>query len=104
MAHGARDRPPTPERGGPGRVPRVLGEAAASVGAAGGMTPQGVAPVRVLYIANRGEIAIRIARTAERLGIRAVRASLDGADAVDLLDPPSVILAAKAAGADALHP
>ena len=60
--------------------------------------------IRVLYIANRGEIAARIARTAERLGIQAVAARVDAPDAVDLLDASDVVGAAVAAGADALHP
>jgi acetyl-CoA/propionyl-CoA carboxylase biotin carboxyl carrier protein len=61
-------------------------------------------PIHVLYIANRGEIAARIARTADALGITAVAAEVAGPDAVDLLDPASVVAAARAAGADALHP
>ncbi|HWP62519.1 MAG TPA: biotin carboxylase N-terminal domain-containing protein, partial [Candidatus Binatia bacterium] len=64
-------------------------------------------PIRRLFIANRGEIAARIARTCRRLGIEAVMPVVDhgGPTApLDLLDPERVVAAAVAAGADALHP
>jgi excisionase family DNA binding protein len=61
-------------------------------------------PVRTLFIANRGEIAARISKTCDRLGIRAVVPRTDGAEALDLLDANAVVAAATAAGADALHP
>jgi excisionase family DNA binding protein len=61
-------------------------------------------PIRLLYVANRGEIAARVRRTADRLGIRTVVPGTDGAPLVDLLDGPAVVAAARAAGADALHP
>ena len=61
-------------------------------------------PIETLFVANRGEIARRIAATAERLGIRAVVPDLDAPGAVDLLDAGSVVAAALAAGADAVHP
>ena len=60
--------------------------------------------MRRLFIANRGEIARRIATTALRLGIDPVVPALDGPDAVDLLDPAVVASAARRAGADAVHP
>jgi len=63
-----------------------------------------VRPIRILYIANRGEIAGRIARTAQAMGIDAVVAATEGPEAVDLLDPAAVVARALAAGADALHP
>ena len=76
-----------------------------------------------LLIANRGEIACRVMRTAHRLGIRTVAVYSDAdrdalhvatageawrlgpADAArSYLDVGRVIAAAKAAGADAVHP
>jgi excisionase family DNA binding protein len=65
----------------------------------------GVAPARIrtLFIANRGEIAARIRRTATRLGVEAVSA-LDTDPTLDLLDAPAVVEAARRAGVDALHP
>jgi acetyl-CoA/propionyl-CoA carboxylase, biotin carboxylase, biotin carboxyl carrier protein len=60
--------------------------------------------IGTLFIANRGEIASRIARTCERMGIRAVIPETDGPDALDLLDPVAVVAAALGADADALHP
>jgi acetyl-CoA/propionyl-CoA carboxylase biotin carboxyl carrier protein len=63
-----------------------------------------VVAIRTLFVANRGEIAARIRRTTDRLGIRAIVPGRDGAPAVDLLDGPAVVAAALAAGTDALHP
>jgi len=63
-----------------------------------------VSPIRALFIANRGEIAARIRRTCERLGIRAIAPATEGDDAIDLLDAGVVVAAAVRAGADALHP
>ena len=63
-----------------------------------------IEPIRTLFIANRGEIAARIRRTADRLGIRVVVPRQDGRQSVDLLDGLRVIEAALAAGADAIHP
>src|SRR5450759_2516298 len=63
-----------------------------------------IEPIRTLFIANRGEIAARIRRTADRLGIRVVVPGQDGRQSVDLLDGLRVIEAALAAGADAIHP
>jgi acetyl-CoA/propionyl-CoA carboxylase biotin carboxyl carrier protein len=57
-----------------------------------------------LFIANRGEIARRIRRTAERLGIEAIEPPTDGPGAVDLLDIEAVVSAARQARADAVHP
>ena len=63
-----------------------------------------ITPIRTLFIANRGEIATRITRTCDRLGVRAVVPDTDGPDGLDLLDIDAVVEAARAAGADALHP
>jgi 3-methylcrotonyl-CoA carboxylase alpha subunit/acetyl-CoA/propionyl-CoA carboxylase biotin carboxyl carrier protein len=73
--------------------------------------------VKTLLIANRGEIALRVMRTASRLGIRTVAlytdldrtaphvAAADEARRVSsYLDIDEVVAAAQAAGADAVHP
>jgi len=60
--------------------------------------------VRILFVANRGEIAARIRRTCERLGIRAIVPGEDGRPTIDLLDRDALVDAALASGADALHP
>ncbi len=71
-------------------------------------------PIRALLIANRGEIAVRVARTARRLGIRAVGVHAaderppDGMDEAHVitsyLDAADLLRVAVAAGADAVHP
>jgi acetyl-CoA/propionyl-CoA carboxylase biotin carboxyl carrier protein len=71
-------------------------------------------PIRALLIANRGEIAVRVARTARRLGIRSIGINApddrppDGMDLVlpvqSYLDPDAIVDAARRSGADALHP
>src|SRR3954463_5636348 len=58
--------------------------------------------IRTLFIANRGEIANRITRTCERLGIRPVVPITEGPSALDLLDIAAVVRAAQAASADAV--
>jgi len=82
-----------------------------------------VAPIRALLVANRGEIARRISRTARRMGIRviAVYSEADAAaphvreaDAAICIGPPSaadsylrgeaILAAARTSGADAVHP
>jgi acetyl-CoA carboxylase, biotin carboxylase subunit len=80
-------------------------------------------PIRTLFIANRGEIAVRIIRAAKALGMRTVQAvsSADRemlaarmADQVAEIGPPqaaksylnkeALVAAAVANGADAVHP
>ncbi|MBI2781779.1 MAG: excisionase family DNA-binding protein [Chloroflexi bacterium] len=70
------------------------------------MLPQASATKAIgrLFIANRGEIARRVRRTAERLGIAVIEPATDGDHAIDLLDIDAVVAAARTAGADALHP
>ena len=76
--------------------------------------PPAPRPVRTLLIANRGEIAARVARTAARLGIRTVAIHPPGGrvhgtfdevrEVASYLDGPAIIDAARASGADAVHP
>ncbi|WP_426243220.1 acetyl/propionyl/methylcrotonyl-CoA carboxylase subunit alpha [Nocardioides sp. LHG3406-4] len=73
--------------------------------------------MKTLLVANRGEIALRVFRTAHRLGIRTiaihtdldagaphVRAADDAVRVESYLDIDAVVGAARAAGADAVHP
>jgi len=79
--------------------------------------------IRILLIANRGEIASRIMRTAKRMGMRTVAVYSDAdRDALHVreadsavrigpaeasksyLDVGAILAAAKASGADAIHP
>jgi excisionase family DNA binding protein len=76
----------------------------AELGPPGVPEASGVEPIRILFVANRGEIATRIRRTADRLGIRTVVPGIDGHPPVDLLDIAAVVAAARESGADALHP
>ena len=67
-----------------------------------------------MLIANRGEIAVRIARTASRLGIRTIGIHEAGdrpPEGVDLvlpvasyLDASGILDAARRTGAEAIHP
>jgi acetyl/propionyl-CoA carboxylase alpha subunit len=61
-------------------------------------------PIRVLFVANRGEIAARIERTCRRLRIVAVLPHRDVDRDLDLLDSSALVAAAVRAGADAVHP
>ncbi len=79
--------------------------------------------IRRLFIANRGEIAVRIIRTCQRLGIETVLGASEAdrdsvparlasqvvcigpaKPAASYLDVEAVVAAAAAAGADAIHP
>jgi 3-methylcrotonyl-CoA carboxylase alpha subunit len=79
--------------------------------------------VKRILIANRGEIALRVMRTAKRMGLSTVAvyseadaadAFVEAADQAVLIGPPpardsylkvdAIIKAAKQAGADAIHP
>src|SRR4051794_1938462 len=79
-------------------------------------------PLTKLLIANRGEIAIRIARSAAEYGLRTVAlhseddvqslhvraadevAALHGTGAAAYLDGAAIVQAAKDSGADGIHP
>jgi len=61
-------------------------------------------PISTVFVANRGEIAVRIARTCDRLGIQCVVPATDGPGAVDLLDADALVAAARAVRAGAVHP
>jgi 3-methylcrotonyl-CoA carboxylase alpha subunit len=104
----ARGELPARRVGGRWRVAADAIDAYASgIGAVGASVAEpapAINPISTLFIANRGEIAARIRRTADRLGIRVVVPGTDGREAIDLLDIQSVVEAARAAGADALHP
>jgi acetyl-CoA/propionyl-CoA carboxylase biotin carboxyl carrier protein len=74
----------------------------------------GVRAIRALLIANRGEIAIRVARTARARGMRVIRVHERDEPAppgIDLalpiasyLDADALLEAARLSGADAIHP
>jgi acetyl-CoA/propionyl-CoA carboxylase biotin carboxyl carrier protein len=102
-----------------GRLPamRVGGRVRLSRSSLTSVAPGRPAPasaIHALLIANRGEIVQRIARTAQRLGIRTVGIHAaddrppDGVDLAlpipDHLDGAAIIDAARHAGVDALHP
>src|SRR5215217_3048334 len=63
-----------------------------------------VARIRTVFIANRGEIARRIGRTGDAMGILAIAPKTEGPEALVLLDSGAVVAAAVNVGADALHP
>jgi excisionase family DNA binding protein len=103
-------RLPARRVGGRVRLSRSsLGSVADAV-AAGGTTT----PIRSLLIANRGEIAVRIARSARRMGIRVVgvhaadERAPDGLDEAhgigSYLDGDELLAVARRAGVDAVHP
>jgi excisionase family DNA binding protein len=96
---------------------RIARGSLGSVGAREARAPGGqrtAGPIRTLLIANRGEIAARVARTARRLGMRTVgiHAADDtpprGMDMVlpvpAYLDGDAILDATRRAGADAIHP
>jgi len=91
---------------------RVSRSSLASVTDRDGARPAG--PITSVLIANRGEIAVRIARTAHRMGVRVVgvhaagERAADGADEsheiASYLDGEELLRIARGAGANAVHP
>ncbi len=67
----------------------------------GGLPP---GSIRRLLVANRGEIAARIATTCRRLGIEPLIPGRRPLPSVDLLDPDAIVDLARSVGADAVHP
>jgi acetyl-CoA/propionyl-CoA carboxylase biotin carboxyl carrier protein len=85
-------------------------------------TPLPPSPISALLIANRGEIAVRVIRSARELGLRTIAIYGEGehdalhvrlADdawrlpseaAIPYLDIPAILDVAQRAGADAIHP
>ena len=76
--------------------------------------PSSAQPIRSLLVANRGEIAVRIARTARAMGIRVVgihaaderppRGMDETHEVGSYLDGDELIAVARRAGIDAVHP
>ncbi len=85
-------------------VADVSAVAGPDVEAAGATLAAAPRPIRHVFVANRGEIARRIAATARRVGVAVTVPGVGTAPAVDLLDAAAVVAAAGSAGADALHP
>ena len=83
---------------------RVASDAIDAFAQEPGLTSAADAGIATVFIANRGEIAARITRTCDRLGIAAIVPATEGPAALDLLDIEAVVAAAQAAGADAVHP
>jgi acetyl-CoA/propionyl-CoA carboxylase biotin carboxyl carrier protein len=109
----ASGRLPATRVGGRMRVARSALARVATGPALGAPTPS-ARRIVTLLIANRGEIAARVARTAAQLGIRSVGVHAPDdrpPDGVDLalsvagyLDAGSILDAARRSGADAVHP
>jgi excisionase family DNA binding protein len=96
---------------------RVGGRVRVSRSSLDALTGPAAAPrrtIRTLLIANRGEIAARVARSARSLGIRVVgvteegdrgQAGVDETHAIrSYLDADELLSVARGSGADALHP
>jgi excisionase family DNA binding protein len=93
---------------------RVSRSSLSAVAAGANSTPSSGGPIRTLLVANRGEIAVRIARTAHRLGMRVIGIHPPGdrpAEGMDedhevpgYLDSEAILAVARRAGADAIHP
>jgi acetyl-CoA/propionyl-CoA carboxylase biotin carboxyl carrier protein len=107
-------RLPAERVGGRMRVSRSSLARVSSGPMASGPASTAVLSIRSVLVANRGEIAVRIARTASRLGLRTIGVHEAGdrpPEGFDLvvpvasyLDGASVLVAARRTGADAIHP
>jgi excisionase family DNA binding protein len=111
-------RLPATRVGGRMRVSRSsLAAVADTAGTGAALSAAAITPARRLsavLIANRGEIAVRVARTTRALGLRAIGIHAgddrppEGMDLVltvpGYLDADAILDAARRAGADALHP
>jgi excisionase family DNA binding protein len=111
-------RLPATRIGGRMRVSRSsLATVADTAGTGPALSAAAITPARRLtavLIANRGEIAVRVARTTRALGLRAIGIHAgddrppEGTDLVltvpGYLDADAILDAARRAGADALHP
>lgn len=112
-----------PSLGPASSTPRFFAPIAASIAthAACSSTTTAVTPITSLLIANRGEIALRIARTANSMGIRTTTLYTDvdaaaqharctpyslalGPSSRAYLDGPRIVALAKQHGIQALHP
>jgi acetyl-CoA/propionyl-CoA carboxylase biotin carboxyl carrier protein len=66
--------------------------------------PPAIRPIGHVFVANRGEIAARVRRTCDRLGIRVTIPGEAGRPPIDLLDADAVVRSALNEGAGAVHP
>src|SRR5439155_2080133 len=82
---------------------RVASDAFDASAEPGGVIAEARSTIGRVFVANRGEIAVRIQRTADALGMLMFVPGSDPTPAVDLLDGAAVVAAALEVGADALH-
>ncbi|HEX6475443.1 MAG TPA: biotin carboxylase N-terminal domain-containing protein [Candidatus Limnocylindria bacterium] len=107
-------RLPAERVGGRMRVSRSSLARVSSAPMAAGPAAAAGLPLRSVLVANRGEIAVRIARTAGRLGLRTIGVHEAGDRPPDgfglvvpvasYLDAESILEAARQTGAEAIHP
>ncbi|HEX5579096.1 MAG TPA: biotin carboxylase N-terminal domain-containing protein, partial [Candidatus Limnocylindria bacterium] len=107
-------RLPAERVGGRMRVSRSSLARVSSGGAVGPVASRSARPIRSVLIANRGEIAVRIARTARRQGLRSIGIHEAGdrppqgldlvVEVASYLDGGGIVDAARRTGAEAIHP